>query len=77
MSIREVAAHDGQYWTGKIRFMDSSGKEVYVYNPSNDNHKTTSYMLSDDEELIGVYGVKDRRSYFSSFGFIVKVKANN
>ena len=57
--------------------MDEAGNEVSVYNPSNDTHNTTSYRLNYDEELIGVYGVKDKRSYFSGFGFIVKVKAKN
>jgi len=38
---------------------------------------TAAYRLGKDEELIGVYGVKDRAAYFSSFGFIVKVKAKN
>ena len=69
------AAH---YATEKIRFMDGSGNEVYVYNPTNHQHSTTSYhQLSENEELIGVYGVKDMWEYFTSFGFIVKVKPNN
>ena len=74
--IREVAAHDGKYWAGNIHFRDSEGKDISVYNPSNDTHQTTEYRFGDNEELIGVYGIKDKRSYFSSFGFIVKVKSN-
>jgi fibronectin type 3 domain-containing protein len=29
------------------------------------------YSLDDDEEIIGVYGVKNKTSYFYSLGFIV------
>ena len=70
--IREVAAHDGKYWTAQIIFMENAGKEFYAYNPSNATQKTTAYRLGENEELIGVYGLKDKSSYFSSFGFIVK-----
>ena len=31
------------------------------------------HQLGDNEELIGVYGIKDKSEYFSAFGFIVKV----
>ena len=57
--------------------MNDAGNEVYAFNPTDDTPKTTAYRLRDNEELIGVYGVKDKRSYFSSFGFIVKVRPNN
>jgi len=36
------------------------------------------YSLNDNQELIGVYGVKDLdRDVFKSFGFLVKEKAVN
>ena len=72
-----MEAFDENRYIYRIRFMDSAGREVYVYNPINVSVTTTSYQLGVNEELIGVYGVKNRNSWFTSFGFIVKVKANN
>ena len=62
---------------GDICF-NPSGSVGICYDPT--NHITTSKVeisLADNEELIGVYGVKDKRAYFTSLGFIVKVKKNN
>jgi len=42
--------------------------EEYVYDPS------SRYELAENEELIGVYGVKDYYENFITFGFKVKVK---
>ena len=56
--------------------MDSAGRVVYEFNPSNHSRSTTSYELGEKEELIGVYGVMNNFNWFSSFGFIVKVKAS-
>ena len=60
-------------YTYSIGFLDSAGTRVYDYNPSNSNIPTKKYQLGYNEELIGVYGVKDKKSWFTSFGFIVKV----
>ena len=54
--------------------MDSTGNEVYAYNPKNTTVQTATYRLQENEELIGIYGVKDKSQWFSSFGFIVKMK---
>ena len=61
-------------WTGKVRFMDGSGNEVGVYNPSNISDDTVTYQISENEELIGIYGVKGKFHWFTSFGFILRVK---
>ena len=70
--IRAVAASDDGHSAGRISFMSLDGKEVQVYNPTDIAHKTNIYQLSENEELIGVYGVKGKGSWFTSFGFIVK-----
>ena len=44
---------------------------LYEYNPDNHNHGTTVYEMAQNEELIGVYGVKDKQAYYTSFGFLV------
>ena len=59
--------------------MDNADNDIYVYNPTNKNEPITTYKIGDNEELIGVYGFygNEGSSHFNSFGFIVKVKANN
>ena len=57
-----------------MTFLDKGGKLIDKYNPMNHRvHEGTKYELQENEELIGVYGVKDLAEYFNSFGFIVKV----
>ena len=76
--IRAVAAYDPGYgFIARIRFMDSVGSELFEYNPLNSTTSTTTYQLGENEELIGVYGNKDKGTWFRNFGFIVKVKQNN
>lgn len=55
----DISHHTGSY-TYRIRFMDSEGNEVYAYNPRNTTVKTTSYQILENEELIGIYGVKNK-----------------
>ena len=31
--------------------------------------------IAENEELIGVYGEKDKQDYITSFGFVVKVNS--
>ena len=55
--------------------MDKDDKQVSIYDPE---HKINAiggavHNLGDDEELIGVYGKKDKNDDFSAFGFITKV----
>ena len=55
--------------------MDTEGREIKVYDPGNHSNVPRSIRLSDNEELIGVYGVYGTyNEWFDSFGFIVKVK---
>ena len=63
------------YTTCSMRFYNKEGKELRHYAP---RARLTSdkviFSLADNEELIGVYGVKGRFDYFTTLGFIVKVK---
>ena len=54
--------------------MGKDGKEVYFYNPDNHPHAVKERHLAENEELIGFYGVKDKEDYFTTFGFLVKVR---
>ena len=59
-----------------MTFLDTTGGEIDCYNPYNDHRDGPVHEIADKEELIGVYGVRDKKGKkcFSSFGFIVKVK---
>ena len=60
------------YCTYAVKFMDKQGKQVSICDPVNsiDYWAGKEHQLSDNEELIGVYGVNDKKDWFSSFGFI-------
>ena len=73
--IKSVWASDGDdAYAQRIRFMGKDGNEVYSYNPYNIQNVGKERHLADKEELIGFYGVKDKYNYFTTFGFLVKVK---
>lgn len=58
--------------------MEANGNEVGRY----ESHTAGSDITMDDqfiqlapyEDLLGIYGEKDAEDYFTSFGFVVKVK---
>ena len=49
---------------------------VAVFDPEGYGleHNMEERTLEQDESLVGVYGVKDRQKWFTSFGFIVVKK---
>ena len=57
-----------------MTFLDKNGDEIGCYNPEKNIKNGPVHEIADDEELIGVYGVRNKQKCFSSFGFIVKVK---
>ncbi len=55
--------------------MNKLGSEVAKYEAqSTDGLEESVQSLAENEEVFGVYGVKDVKDHFSSFGFILKVK---
>ena len=74
--IRSVIAFDNNSNNVcRLRFLDRSGNEIYSYNPNNDHKRGAMHEILENEEIIGVYGVKgDNYKWFRNFGFIVKVK---
>ena len=82
-SIREVGACTGPSSISiqLLRFYDSTGNKVYEYNPYNSEcgerrvPEEIRHEIADNEELIGVYGVKEKKNWLSNFGFIVKTKS--
>ena len=73
--VRKVIA-GSQNWNfiRYLKFYDSKHKQVGAFNPNSHICEEKEQVLAENEELYGVYGVKDKKNYFSSFGFIVKVK---
>ena len=59
-----------------LTFLDKEGNEIDSFNPmAQDSYKNGQiHEIGESEDLIGVYGQKDKDNKFSSFGFIVKVR---
>ena len=77
--IRTVSAADEQdhdFEDGnmhRIKFLDGVGNQVFIYENGYTGQET-EHQIRENEELIGVYGVKNKNLFFTSFGFILKVK---
>ena len=56
-----------------IGFFDSLDQLITSYDPQGFGFhiNSTQQWLNDGESLIGVYGVRDKEKWFTSFGFIV------
>jgi len=75
--VRAVQARDedgGYTYVRRVTFLDSEGIEIDSYNPENKERLGVMHEIEANEELIGVYGIKDKRWCFTGFGFIVKVR---
>ena len=61
-----------------IGFFDEEGEEVASYDPEGYGFElnTEERTVEPGESLVGVYGVKDRNKWFTSFGFIVVKKVS-
>ena len=53
-------------------FLDEEGNEISKHRSWNYEEKVIN--LAENEELFAVYGFKDRKDWFSTFGYIVKVR---
>ena len=58
----------------KVQFFDEASQKCAEYNPKDYTNEIKEINIAQNEELIGVYGACLGRSFFKSFGFIVKVK---
>ena len=76
MKVRAVAACDDGDCAYRIQFLDIAGGLIQEYNPDKETDEVTEHAFGETEELIGVYGVKDKEYEFSSFGFILKRKTH-
>lgn len=75
---RVQAIKNGGGFVAAMTFFDKRNQEIGFYDPNKWNQKQglihEIHEIGDNEELIGVYGVKDKNLYFYNFGFIVKVR---
>ena len=56
----------------RLAFFDAAEREIFNTADNHANHPASMQVeLKPNEELIGVYGVSNDKSTFSSFGFIV------
>ena len=58
----------------QLKFYDEEDNLITEYNPKNRSDDEHEQVLEDNEELFGIYGVKNKQKYLTTFGFIVKVK---
>lgn len=58
----------------RIRFFDRYENELYTYNPHGRKEKCTIHRIAENEDLIGVYGVKNTQQHLTAFGFFVRVR---
>ena len=65
-----------QFKIPSMGFFDEEGELVTIYDPEGFGLELNmeERTLEQDESLVGVYGVKDRQKWFTSFGFIVVKK---
>ena len=57
-----------------MTFLDKNGGVIDHYNPNNRARQGNIHEIAENEELIGVYGVRNKAEWLSTFGFIVKVR---
>ena len=64
----------GHYGVARAVFLDKDDKQINCYNPKAKDFSGTTREIGENEALIGVYGVKDKENFFTSFGYIVLTK---
>ena len=77
--MRAVGAQDGEILRNNrrvrdLKFWDAKGDKICEYNPSDSKLGQSKHRVEENEELIGVYGVKGMDNEFTCFGFLVKVR---
>ena len=70
--VRAIAVNENTDSLSSIFFHGANNRKLCSYNPSGSyREQEFSVELKDTEMLIGVYGVKNKKHYFTSFGFLV------
>ena len=58
----------------RITFLDAQAKKIDEYSPKGHPSSGPIYSCNGPhEDIIGVYGVKDEKDFFSGFGFLVRI----
>ena len=72
--VRSIHAYEGASVVCRLDFLDRNGAEICKFENSMGKGPGNTYQIAENERLIGVYGVKGKENWFTSFGFIVKVQ---
>ena len=72
--VRSIQCCDnrGSEQIRKLWFLDKDSKKIGWYNPVRQRIEGVKYHLEEGTELIGVYGVCKKRSFLTTFGFLVR-----
>ena len=75
--VRQVQVIESEgHGISRINLLNHWGKEISsfpAYGEREISGGAAIMKISKNEELIGVYGVKGKEKYFTSFGFILKI----
>ena len=67
-------SHAGADYINSIYFLDKASVEIASYKPGTSSKTGPAFDIAENEEIFGVCGVKDKKDWFTSFGFIVRIK---
>ena len=62
----------GSDYVHRIWFFDKDNRKIQLHNPTGKKESGPTFKIGEDEELIGVYGVMNKRNYLTSLGFLLK-----
>lgn len=73
-AIRKIQVKTSTNMINAIAFLDKDGQKIESYEAQeSDGLEESNIELGPNEEIFGVYGVKDSSDHFTSFGFIAKI----
>lgn len=58
--VKTVEAMNDGCGISRVTFLDKNGAEIGCYNPKNKSRGGPMHEIADNEELIGVYGVRNK-----------------
>ena len=67
---------NGFNYVYRLTFLDKDKQEIGKFDKADFRLSGQEYCLLEDDELIGVYGVKNKEKWFTSFGFLYKTRGD-
>ena len=72
--VRYIRASETRDCVQQIYFLDQHKNVIDGYDPFSIGNFGREIELRTSEEIVGVYGVVDKRDWLTSFGFITKMR---